>query len=187
MKYSGHLPTAFCIAAAAILYMGSGCMTKTAYISDDGLVNGEEAQNVAGFSEKDIQICVSKALKQLPANRLVKYPGSIRAVITLKTTIDTMSRGRDAAFLKEALEMEFAQQLTDSGQILVLDKNAQSSIEPQYVFQIRARERILVQDDSNAQKEYNLNLQLIDVKSGLIFWQRRIPLRKLVDKNNVML
>ena len=43
-----------------------------------------------------------------------------------------------------------------------------------------------VSDDDDAQKEYNLNLQLVDLATGLTFWQRRVPLRKLVDADNIM-
>ncbi|MBQ7694714.1 MAG: hypothetical protein IJT50_06275 [Lentisphaeria bacterium] len=176
------------------LLVSIGCATKTTYISDDGrLENGRAAQNVAGFSEKDIQICVKKAVDTIlgmQPNRLVPPQGSARAVVVMKSTVDTISRGRDAAALSEALQIEFAQQLTDSGKIIVYDKNvgqyAQVNVEPQYLFTIRLTERILRQDDGDAQKEYNMNLQLLDLKTGLAFWQRRIPLRKLVDEKNIM-
>ena len=176
------------------LLVSIGCATKTSYISDNGtLENGKAAQTVAGFSERDIQICVNRAVStilNMQPNRIVPPPGSDRAVVVMKSTIDTMSRGRDAAALSEALQIEFAQQLTDSGKIIVYDKNvakyAQVSIEPQYLFTIRLTERILRQDDGDAQKEYNMNLQLLNLKTGLVFWQRRIPLRKLVGEKNIM-
>ncbi|MBR2633422.1 MAG: hypothetical protein IKD29_08240 [Lentisphaeria bacterium] len=185
-----HLFTIFAM-CTAVLVAVTGCSTKTAYISDDGMVNGEEAQAVAGFSEKDIQTTVRKALKSiLELNSIVPLPGTTRAVVTIKSTIDTTSRGKDATVLAEALEMEFAQQLTDSGKILVYNQQAaqyaQTDIKIQYLFQIRLTERILRQDDDDAQKEYNLNLQLVDLVTGLTFWQRRVPLRKLVDADNIM-
>lgn len=186
--------SAICGALILSVLLNAGCATKTAYISDDGMLeNGKAAQNVAGFSEKDIRICVNRAVTtilNMQPNRIVPPPGSDRAVVVMKSVVDTMTRGRDASALSEALEIEFAQQLTDSGKIIVYDKNAaryaQVDIEPQYQFVIRLTERILRQDDGDAQKEYNMNLQLLDLKTGLVFWQRRIPLRKLVDENNIM-
>ena len=184
----------FCSALILTVLVSTGCATKTSYISDDGtLENGKAAQTVAGFSEKDIQICVNRAVTSIlnmQPNRIVPLPGSDRAVVVMKSTIDTLSRGRDAAALSEALSIEFAQQLTDSGKIIVYDKKAaqyaQVNVEPQYQFNIRLTERVLRQDDGDAQKEYNMNLQLLNLKTGLVFWQRRVPLRKLVGEDNIM-
>ena len=194
MKKSLLSAATLCSALVLSVLLGTGCATKTSYISDDGtLENGKSAQTVAGFSEKDIQICVNRAVANIlnmQPNRIVPPPGSDRAVVVMKSIVDTMSRGRDAAALSEALEIEFAQQLTDSGKIIVYDKNAaryaQVSVEPQYQFIIRLTERILRQDDGDAQKEYNMNLQLLNLKTGLVFWQRRVPLRKLVGEDNIM-
>ena len=57
---------------------------------------------------------------------------------------------------------------------------------PQYILRGRLTQRNLRQDNKDIQIEYSLNLILVDLATGLEFWQKRIPLRKLAARKNVM-
>ena len=59
-------------------------------------------------------------------------------------------------------------------------------VEPQYILRGRLTERNLRMDNSDYQREYNLNLTLIEIATGLEFWQKRIHVGKLIDKKNLM-
>ena len=164
----------------------TGCATKTAYIDDS------TAQVVAGFSETDISKALKSAVKSIISlNRIVPPNGSNRAIVIVENIVnDTLSRGRDASALAEALGLGLREQLTDSGKIIVYNreaaKYAKVAVEPQYILKGRLTQRVLHQDDDDSQIEYNLNLQLIDLATGLEFWQRRVPIRKVADDRNIM-
>lgn len=174
-------------AASMMLAMfATGCATKTAYIDDNS------AQVVAGFSETDISLALNTAVGSiLKLNRIVPPGDSKRAIVIVENIInDTLSRGRDASALAEALGLGLREQLTDSGKIIVYNREAAQyakvAVEPQYILKGRLTQRVLHQDDDDSQIEYNLNLQLIDLATGLEFWQRRVPIRKVAADKNIM-
>ena len=118
-------------------------------------------------------------------------PGANRAVLVVEdVTNDTLSRGRDAGALAEALGQSIREELTNGGKVVVYNKEAAAyatvRIEPQYVLKGRLTQRNLRQDDGDLQIEYNLNLTLIDIQTGLEFWQKRVHVGKLADKRNLM-
>ena len=92
--------------------------------------------------------------------------------------------------MAEALGLGLREQLTDSGKIIVYNREAAQyakvAVEPQYILKGRLTQRVLHQDDDDSQIEYNLNLQLIDLATGLEFWQRRVPIRKVAADKNIM-
>ena len=57
---------------------------------------------------------------------------------------------------------------------------------PQYRLRGRLTERNLRTDDDDYQREYNLNLTLIELETGLEVWQKRIHVGKLIDKKLLM-
>ena len=59
-------------------------------------------------------------------------------------------------------------------------------VNPQYILRGRLTQRNLHQDDDDVQIEYNLNLTLIDIQTGLEFWQKRVHVGKLVDAYRLM-
>ena len=59
-------------------------------------------------------------------------------------------------------------------------------VTPQYRLAGRLTERHLRQDNDDVQKEYNLNLTLVDLATGLEFWQKRVHVGKEVDASNAM-
>ena len=103
---------------------------------------------------------------------------------------DTNSRGRDAGALAEALGQSLREELTNGGKVVVFNKEAAKyatvKIEPQYILRGRLTQRNLHQDDDDVQIEYNLNLTLIDIQTGLEFWQKRVHVGKLADAANAM-
>lgn len=174
-----------CAAIASLAF--SGCATKTHRV-----VAGETVQTVAGFSEDDINDCVSRAVQSVVTQDRIKLqPGATRAVLIVEdVTNDTTARGSNAAGLAEALGQSLREELTNSGKVVVYNKEAAQyaaiAVEPQYRLSGKLRERNLRQDDGDFQKEYHLNLTLVELATGLEFWQKRIPIRKIVDKSNVM-
>ena len=176
----------FAVVAMAVVAM-AGCATTTRRY-----VDGEDRSTVAGFSETDIQYTISRVVQDiLSRDRIKALEGSNRAVMIVEDVKnDTLSRGRDAGALAEALGQTLREELTNSGKVVVYNKEAaqyaQVRINPQYRLAGRLSERNMRQDDGDAQKEYNLNLTLVDLATGLEFWQKRVHVGKLVDKANIM-
>lgn len=180
----GMTVVALSVVAASLV---SGCMTKTRRYQDN-----EIRETVAAFSEEDVNDTVRRAIESICAQDRIKlHPGSNRAVMIIENvTNDTLSRGRDAGALAEALGQSLREELTNGGKVVVYNKEAAQyakvRIEPQYRLAGRLTERNLRQDNGDFQKEYNLNLTLVDLATGLEFWQKRIHVGKLVDEDNVM-
>ena len=165
----------------------TGCATKTTYIPQ-----GAPVQAVAGFSQDDIDYTATLAVESIVNLDRIKAPaGSQRAIVVVENVVnDTNSRGRDSEALAEGLGLSLRQQLTDCGKIIVYNKEAAQyatvKVTPQYTLYGRLTQRNMRQDNSDIQIEYSLNLQLVDLATGLEFWQRRIPLRKLAARKNAM-
>jgi len=173
--------------AAGALALLSACATKTGYIAE-----GETAQTVAGFSQDDIDAALNVAVQSVLSQDRIKVPqGSQRAVVIIKDIKnDTTSRGTNAGALAEALALGLRENLTNSGKVIVYNveaaQYAKVKVTPQYSLTGRLTQRNLRQDNGDIQIEYSLNLQLIDLATGLEFWQKRIPIRKLADRRNAM-
>ena len=182
------LRTTLTVALAASFTLGfTGCATATRRYAA-----GETRQTVSGFSEEDISDTVSRAIQSICSqDRIKTQPGANRAVVVVEdVTNDTLSRGRDAGALAEALGQSLREKLTNDGKVVVYNKEAAAyatvRVEPQYVLKGRLTQRNLRQDDGDMQIEYNLNLTLIDLQTGLEFWQKRVHVGKLADRRNIM-
>lgn len=171
----------------ALFLLGTGCATQT-----HRYYEGETRQTVAGFSEEDIEYTAQKALANvLSADRIRLLEGVQRAVMIVENiAVDTMSRGRDAGALAESIGQTLREELTNSGKVIVYNKEAAQyakiKVEPQYRLAGRLSERNLRQDNGDYQKEYNLNLTLVDLATGLEFWQKRVHVGKEVARRNLM-
>ena len=174
--------------ALAVLAVGfTGCTTATRRYAA-----GETRQTVAGFSEEDINDTVSRAVQSVCSQDRIKLQaGANRAVLIVEdVTNDTLSRGRDAGALAEALGQSLREERTNGGKVIVYNREAARyatvKVEPQYILRGRLTQRSLRQDNGDVQIEYNLNLTLIDLQTGLEFWQKRVHVGKLADAVNVM-
>ncbi|MBQ4384648.1 MAG: hypothetical protein II823_01845 [Kiritimatiellae bacterium] len=165
----------------------SGCATQTRRYAAN-----ETRQTVAGFSEEDINDTVSRAIQSICSQDRIKLKeGANRAVVIVEDVAnDTASRGRDAGVLAESLGQSLRDELTNSGKVFVYNKEvaqyAAVKVVPQYILRGRLTQRNLVQDDGDRQLEYNLNLTLIEIETGLEFWQKRVHVGKLADKMNAL-
>ena len=175
-------------AALAALAVGiTGCTTATRRY-----VQNETRQTVSGFSEMDIDDTVSRAVQSVCSQDRIKLQaGANRAVMIVEDVKnDTLSRGRDAEALAEALGQSLREELTNGGKVIVYNKEAAQyatvKVAPQYILRGRLTQRNMRQDNGDLQVEYNLNLTLIDLQTGLEFWQKRVHVGKLAASVNVM-
>lgn len=173
-------------ASCAAPVLMTGCATPTRYVPQGGTVAA-----VGGFSQDDIDYTVSQAVQSMLAQgRLRSEDGSRKVVVVENVVDDTLSRGAQSDALAEALGLSLRENLTNSGKILVFNKSvaqyATVRVDPQLTLHGRLTQRNLRQDNGDIQVEYSLNLQLVDLATGLEFWQKRIPLRKIADRANAM-
>ena len=176
------------LALAALTLVGvTGCATTTRRYAAN-----ETRQTVAGFAEEDINDTISRAIQSVCAkDRIRLQAGANRAVMIVDDVKnDTMSRGRDAGALAEALGQSLREELTNGGKVVVYNKEAAQyatvKVNPQYILRSRLTQRNLRQDNGDLQVEYNLNLTLIELATGLEFWQKRVHVGKLADAGNVL-
>ena len=164
-----------------------GCTTPT-----HRYAAGETRAEVAGFSEYDLNDTVSRAIQSvLSQDRIKLHPGANRAVMIVEDVVaDVTARGREAEGLANSIGQSLREELTNGGKVVVYNKEvgqyAKVRVEPQYILRGRLTERNLRMDNSDYQREYNLNLTLIEIATGLEFWQKRIHVGKLIDKKNLM-
>ena len=175
------------VLAFATIVAVSGCATQTRRFAQ-----GETRQTVAGFSEEDIDDTISRAVQSVYSQDRIKLQaGANRAIVIVENVVnDTLSRGRDAGALAEALGQSLREELTNGGKVVVYNKEvaqyATVKVDPQYILRGRLTQRNRRQDDGDVQIEYNLNLTLVDIQTGLEFWQKRVHVGKLADSRNAM-
>lgn len=176
----------FVAAMAVVASCFTGCTTATRKFADN-----ETRQTVAGFAEADVQNAVSRAVQSiLSQDRIKVQAGANRAVMVVENVKnDTTSRGNSAAALAQSLGQRLRKALTNSGKVVVFNKAAAQyatvRVDPQYHLSGSLTERNLRQDNGDAQREYNLSLTLIELATGLEFWQEDIHIGKIVDEKNI--
>ena len=177
--------TATALAAIAVGF--AGCTTSTRRYAAN-----ETRQTVSGFSEEDINDTVSRAVQSICSQDRIKLQAGVNRAVMIVEDVrnDTLSRGRDAEALAEALGQSLREELTNAGKVLVYNKEAAQyatvKVEPQYLLRGRLTQRSLRQDNDDVQAEFNLNLTLIDLQTGTEFWQKRVHVGKLVAPSNLM-
>lgn len=177
-----HMMAAILCAVATGL---TGCMTATHEYAE-----GETRKVVAGFAESNIQSVISRAQQSiLSQDRIKLLPGANRAVMVVENIkVDTTSRGSTASALASTLGQRLRKELTNSGKVVVFNKAAAQyakvKLEPQYHLSGVLTERNLRQDNGDLQREYNLELTLIELATGAEFWQENLHIGKLVDEKN---
>lgn len=183
-KQQGIGPLAAGLAVCMVL--GAGCKTTTRLIDPDD----PTVAVVAGVSEADIRTCVRSAVASMLASSRLNRTDGARYVVNIENIVnDTLTRGRDADALSEALGQSLREELMNSGKIVVYNKAvaqyASNPVKPQLVLYGRLTSRFLRQDNKDQQIEYNMNLQLVEIDTGLEFWQKRVFIGKLADRNAV--
>ena len=169
----------------------TGCMTQSRLIPQ-----GATAEVVAGFSQDDIDSVLETVSSDInKASMRYAVPGKRRVINVKDVTNDTFSRGRDADFLSETLGEGLREKLMNSGNFIVFNEkmaaNAAAagqpiSITPEFVMFGSLKQRNMRKDNGDVYQEFSLNIRLVDVKTNLEFWQKRVPLRKEVDSRNSM-
>ena len=178
-------------ALAACAMAMTGCMTQSRLIPQ-----GATAEVVAGFSQDDIDSVLETVKEDInKASMRYAVPGKRRVINVKDIQNDTLSRGRDADFLSETLGEGIREKLTNSGNFIVYnEKMAQNALAagqavttiPEFVMFGSLKQRNMRKDNGDVYQEFSLNIRLVDVKTQLEFWQKRVPLRKEVDRRNSM-
>ena len=178
-------------ALAACMVTMTGCMTQSRLIPQ-----GATAEVVAGFSQDDIDSVLETVKEDInKASMRYAVPGKRRVINVKDITNDTLSRGRDADFLSETLGEGLREKLMNSGNFIVFNEkmaaNAAATgqpitITPEFVMFGSLKQRNMRKDNRDVYQEFSLNIRLVDVKTNLEFWQKRVPLRKEVDRRNSM-
>jgi PBP1b-binding outer membrane lipoprotein LpoB len=171
----------------------TGCMTERSRV----VVEGETAETVAGISEDDIRQIVMKVIQDVNVKsaRYSTPEKPVRVVNVKKVKIDTNSRGNDASYLADTIAQCFKEELTNAGKYYVYNEEVaaraaaagrQVPYQPQFILERTLRQRNVRRDNGNFYQEFSLNIQLVDVATSMEFWQKRVPLRKAIDKTRVM-
>lgn len=167
--------------------MFSGCATQSRRIPE-----GATAKEISGFSQDDVDDVVSRAVQSILSQDRIHAPqGAARAILVVENVRnDTTSLGSQADILSENIGQSLREELTNSGKVVVYNKEvakyATVQVTPQFILYGRLTQRNMRQDGGDYYKEFSLNLQLVEIATGLEFWQKRIPLRKEVDARRVM-
>lgn len=178
---------------SACAFAMTGCMTERSRL----VVEGETAEQTAGFNEDDIRYVVMKVIQDMDAKsaRYSTPDKPVRVVNVKKVKIDTNARGNDAVYLADTIAQSFKEELTSSGKFYVYNEEvaARSAAagrpvpyEPQFILESTLRQRNVRRDNGNVYQEFSLNIQLVDIATSMEFWQKRVPLRKAVDKTRAM-
>lgn len=167
---------------AAVLTVLTGCMTPTTNIDN---VN-DTAGAIMGFDYRDIDRGVREAVGDMLARGRLERPDNGRYVVNVKPVKDdTFSRGRDTGALSEAISVSLREELTNAKKIIVYNEEvaryAATPVVPQLVLYGTLSSRFLTMDNGNRQIEYFLNLQLVEIATGLEFWQKRVFIGKRTD------
>lgn len=168
---------------AAGLALACGCTTPTTMIDEQN----DTGRTVAGFDYRDINKCIGESIASLLASgRLQRNDGSRYIVNVQRVVNDTSSLGRNADALSDVLTEGLKEELMNSGKAMIYNEAvgsyARAVVPPQLVLLGRITERNLRMDSGDIQKEYFLNLNLVEISTGVEFWQKRSFVGKRTDK-----
>lgn len=175
------------VVLASLVFAVCGCTTKSRLIADPS-----QAEVVAGFSMDDIVWAADVVVKDVERvnARYAQPAGGVRIIDVKNITNDTLSRGRDAGALADALGQAIREGLANGGRFAIIDEtlcvNAEKKPVPEFILHGRIFQRNMRKDNGDVYQEFYLNAQLVDPKTGLQVWQKSLPLRKEVDAKNSM-
>ncbi len=173
----------------------TGCMTTSRVIYE-----GERVETVAGFSQDDLDYTIDVAVRDLRAvSQRYQIQGRRRIVNVKNVLNDTTERGNNAEALAENLGQALRERLTNDGAFIVYNEAVARQAQSEGVFVGKyefiltgtLRQRNMRKDNGDFYKEFSLNLSLVGAAgnpdvAGLEVWQKRIPLRKEVDRKRIM-
>lgn len=185
-------------AMAACMVAMTGCMTQSRLIPQ-----GATAEVVSGFSQDDIDSVVEQAIQNIDQYSARYHKGAGRRVINVKSPfrIDTLSRGGQADALGESIEMSLKEKLMNHGSFIVYNEKMAAAVAatgqqaalPEFLLEGRLTQRNMRKDNGDVYQEFSLNLTMTCSPyhptaelRGLEIWQKRIPLRKEVDRRNAL-
>ncbi len=178
------------------LFAMTGCMTASRVVHE-----GERVETVAGFSQDDLDYTIDVAVESLrKVSKRYQVQGGGRRIVNVKNVLnDTMERGHNAEALAENLGQALRERLTNDGAFIVYNESVARQARSEGVFVGKyefilkgsLRQRNMRKDNGDFYKEFSLNLSLVGAAgnpdmAGLEVWQKRIPLRKEVDRTRIM-
>ena len=165
----------------------AGCQTRSRNI-----VYGQDTQDTSAFAQKDIDYVINQALQSLfRLDRIAVPAGASRAIIQVdRIKNDTSSYGSQADRLELEITQLLKEGLGESGKVILYNPEvrqyASVQVAPQFLLAGRLTQRNARLDNGDYYKEFALNLQLIEIATGLEYWQKRIPFSKEVDHDRLM-
>ena len=188
--------TASAVMGTALCCM-CGCMTQSRLIPQGGT-----AEVVAGYSQDDIEWAIMTAAQDVDRNSVRFHQGQGRRIINVKTfRVDTLSRGFHSEAIAENLCAGLRERLMNSGTFIVYNEQMANAVAasgqqaslPEFLLDGRLTQRNMRKDNGDVYQEFSLNLTMTCTPyhpnpqlRGLEIWQKRIPLRKEVDRRNAM-
>lgn len=161
-----------------------GCQTQSREF-----VKGETRQTVAGFSQKDIESSVTEALEEIFMDDRIPVPQGANKVLMIVDDIvnDTNMRGSDASALTGALSQQIRRGLMRGGKIAIYNPQAAQyakiRLEPEYHLSGRLTQRNVRQDNGDFQREYNLEITILHLATGVEVEPIIVHIGKLIDSS----
>lgn len=139
------------------------------------------------LSRGDLEYAVGQAVQSVLAQDRIKVAteGATAVFSVMDVELDTNDRGRNAEPLVEELTMLLREELTNSGKAVVKNRRigmggyAEQNIKVDYILLSKLMVRDVPAVSGKVAKSYTLNLTLVDARSGLEFWQKRVAIKDL--------
>lgn len=139
------------------------------------------------LSRGDLEYAVGQAVQSVLAQDRIKVAteGATAVFSVMDVELDTNDRGRNAEPLVEELTMLLREELTNSGKAVVKNRRigmggyAEQNIKVDYILLSKLMVRDVPAVSGKVAMSYTLNLTLVDARSGLEFWQKRVAIKDL--------
>jgi PBP1b-binding outer membrane lipoprotein LpoB len=158
--------------ASLTIFVGCASAPERVTIGND---NGPE---VMGLDYRDFSEAASRALASIKEEGVVDKPDGSRYVVFVGRVINKTTQSWETSQLTKAVTIE----LRKSGKVVVtLVPPGDDTIEgvpPELVLTGKVSERNIQMSKRKKQTEYYLELELIDIKTKLLFWEGQAPIIK---------
>ena len=192
-----------CLMGLALAALVAGCTTSTARID----LRNDRGGQVAGLDYRDVQLAANQLMQMLyRSGRLDRGDGQMYVMTVGKVTNDTMQR-----FDTDILTSYITEELMDSGKVMVTSAMAAGAdnrdemvngvrsvrgnaefnqstvaqagqlVAPTHSVYGKIIQREIRMDNGDKQIEYYFQLRIVELATGLQWWQRQTLIGKRTD------